>query len=109
LNNEFVDHVVSQHCSRRARFFDPGPCSSVGMRPGSDRHTNGRDHYTFRLGYASREMRKSLFTYARSVACDWNCRTAERRIGQETTLLSQTERASAQRLCSRAAQLYTRD
>jgi len=33
-----------------------GPCSSVGMRRGTDRHTDGRDHYTFRLGYASREM-----------------------------------------------------
>jgi len=22
----------------------------------TDRHTDGRDHYTFRLGYASREM-----------------------------------------------------
>ena len=34
----------------------PGPCSSVGMRRGTDRHTDGRDQYTFRLGYASREM-----------------------------------------------------
>jgi len=28
----------------------------VGMRRGTDRHTDGRDQYTFRLGYASREM-----------------------------------------------------
>jgi len=38
----------------------PPPCSSVGMRRETDRitdrHTDGRDHYTFRLGYASREM-----------------------------------------------------
>jgi len=34
----------------------PGPCSSVGMRRGTDRQTHGRDHYTFRLGYTSREM-----------------------------------------------------
>jgi len=38
----------------------PGPCSSVGMRRGTDRqthrHTDGRRQYTFRLGYASREM-----------------------------------------------------
>jgi len=34
----------------------PGPCSSVGMRRGTDRHTDSRDHYTFRFGYASREM-----------------------------------------------------
>ena len=27
----------------------PGPCSSAGMRRGTDRHTDGRDHYTFRL------------------------------------------------------------
>ena len=33
----------------------PGPCNSVGMRQGTDRHTHGRDQYTFRLGYASRE------------------------------------------------------
>ena len=36
-----------------------GPCSSVGMRPGTDRHTqtdrhtDGRDQYTFRLGLAT--------------------------------------------------------
>jgi len=38
----------------------PGPCSGVGMRRGTvrhtHRHTDGRDHYTFRLGYVSREM-----------------------------------------------------
>jgi len=42
----------------------PDPCSSAGMRRGTDRHTDtqthrhtdGRDHYTFRLRYASREM-----------------------------------------------------
>jgi len=34
----------------------PDPCISVGMRRGTDRHTDGRDQYTFRLGYASREM-----------------------------------------------------
>jgi len=34
----------------------PGPCSSVGMQRGTDRRTDGRDQYTFRLGYASREM-----------------------------------------------------
>jgi len=38
----------------------PGPCSSAGMRRATDgqtqRHTDGRGHYTFRLGYASREM-----------------------------------------------------
>jgi len=33
-----------------------GPCSSLGMRPGTDRHTDGRGHYTFCLGYASREL-----------------------------------------------------
>ena len=27
-----------------------GPCSNVGMRRGTDRHTDGRDQYTFRLG-----------------------------------------------------------
>jgi len=30
--------------------------SSVGMRRGTDRHTAGRDQYTFCLGYASCEM-----------------------------------------------------
>ena len=34
----------------------PGPCSSVGMWRGTDRHTDARDQYTFRLGYALREM-----------------------------------------------------
>ena len=37
----------------------PGPCNS-GMWRRTDtqthRHTDGRDHYTLRLGYASREM-----------------------------------------------------
>jgi len=33
----------------------PGPCSSVVMRRGTVRHTDGSDQYTFRLGYASRE------------------------------------------------------
>jgi len=38
----------------------PGPCISVGMWRGTDtrthRHTDGRDQYTFRLGYASNEV-----------------------------------------------------
>jgi len=34
----------------------PGLCSSVGMRRGTDRHTDIRDQQTLRLGYASREM-----------------------------------------------------
>ena len=34
----------------------PGPCSSVGILRGIGRHTDGRDQYTFRLGYASHEM-----------------------------------------------------
>jgi len=29
--------------------LDPGPCSSVGMRRGTDRHTDMRDYYTFRV------------------------------------------------------------
>jgi len=28
----------------------PGPCSSVVMPQGTDRHTDGRDQYTFRPG-----------------------------------------------------------
>jgi len=44
--------------------FSLGPCSSVGMRRATDRqtqtetdrHADGRDQYTFRLGYASREI-----------------------------------------------------
>jgi len=31
----------------------PGPWSSVGMQRGTDRHTDGRGQYAFRLGYAS--------------------------------------------------------
>jgi len=31
------------HCAK----LHPGPCSSVGMRRGTDRHTDGRDQYTF--------------------------------------------------------------
>ena len=38
----------------------PGPCNSVGMRPRTDRqtdrHTDARDHNTFRVVYDSREM-----------------------------------------------------
>jgi len=38
----------------------PGPCSSVGMQRGTyrhtDRHTNGCDHYTFRVIYDSHKM-----------------------------------------------------
>jgi len=38
----------------------PGQCSCVGIRRATDRqtgrHTDGRGQYTFRLGYASREM-----------------------------------------------------
>ena len=34
----------------------PGPCSSVEMRRGTDRHTDARNHYTFRVVYDSREM-----------------------------------------------------
>jgi len=33
----------------------PGPCSTVGMRPRT-RHTDARDHNTFRVVYDSREM-----------------------------------------------------
>jgi len=29
----------------------PGPCSSVGMQRGTDRHKDARDHYTFRVVY----------------------------------------------------------
>jgi len=35
----------------------PGPCSSVGMRRRTDRHTDARDH-TFRVVYDSREINK---------------------------------------------------
>jgi len=38
----------------------PGPCSSVGMQRGTDRHTGGRNQYTFRLGYGSHEMSQEL-------------------------------------------------
>jgi len=34
----------------------PGPRSSVGMWWGTDRLTDGRDQYTFRLSYVSHEM-----------------------------------------------------
>jgi len=34
----------------------PGPYNSVGIRRGTAKHTDGHDQYTFRLGYASREM-----------------------------------------------------
>jgi len=34
----------------------PGPYSNVGIQRRTDRHTDGYDQYTFRLGYASRKM-----------------------------------------------------
>ena len=36
----------------------PGPCSSVGVRPRTDRHTHtdARDHNTFCVIYDSRKM-----------------------------------------------------
>jgi len=43
---------ISYHSS----MLHPGACSSVGMQRGTDRQTDGRDQYTFRRGYASREM-----------------------------------------------------
>jgi len=46
---------TSYHSSK----LHPCPCSNVGMRRGTlDRRadTDSRDQYTFRLGYASREM-----------------------------------------------------
>jgi len=33
-----------------------GPCSSVGVRPRTDRHTDARNHYTFCVVYDSRKM-----------------------------------------------------
>jgi len=33
-----------------------GPCSSVGVRPRTDRHTDARDHNTFCVLYDSRRM-----------------------------------------------------
>jgi len=34
----------------------PGPCSSVRMRRGTDRHTDAHDQYTFCVIYDSNEM-----------------------------------------------------
>jgi len=34
----------------------PGPCSSVGVRPRTDTHTDARDHNTFCVVYNSRKM-----------------------------------------------------
>jgi len=34
----------------------PGPCSSVGVRPQTDTHTDARDHNTFCVIYDSRKM-----------------------------------------------------
>ena len=34
----------------------PGPCSSVGVWPRTDRHTDARDHNTFCVVYDSRKM-----------------------------------------------------
>jgi len=34
----------------------PGPCSSVDVRPRTDRQTGAGDHNTFRVVYDSREM-----------------------------------------------------
>ena len=60
--NPCTDCKSAQWCTSRGQpsyhspKLHPGPCSSVGMRRGADRHTDGRGQYTFCLGYASREM-----------------------------------------------------
>jgi len=63
--NPCTDCKSAQQCITRGHplpfpKLHPGLCTSVGMRRGTDthtdRHTYGRDHYTFRLGYASRKM-----------------------------------------------------
>jgi len=51
------------------RSLHPGPCSSVGMRRGTyrhtqrDIHTDARDQYTFRVVYDSREMYNYYYDY----------------------------------------------
>jgi len=66
--NPCTDCKSAQYCTTRGHPYHspnlhPDPCSCVGMRRGTDRqtntqtrHTDGRDQYTFFLGYASREM-----------------------------------------------------
>jgi len=60
LPNSAQVQGTPDHC----RKLHPGLCSSVGMRPRTDRHTDrqtvrrtdARDYYTFRVVYDSREM-----------------------------------------------------
>jgi len=56
-----TDCQSAQWCTTRGHPYNspklhPGPYSSVGMRQGTDTHTDGCDHYTFRVVYDSREM-----------------------------------------------------
>jgi len=59
--NLCTDCKSTQYCTTRGHPYHspklhPGPCSSVGMQRGTDRHTDISGHYTFCLGYASHEM-----------------------------------------------------
>jgi len=63
MDNIVVPCFFDSHCRGHPLPFPKlhlGPCSSegtsVGMRRGTDRHTDGHDQYTFLLSYASREM-----------------------------------------------------
>jgi len=61
--NPYADCKTAQQCTTRGHplpfsELHPGPCSSVGMWPRTERQdtqTDAHDHYTFRVVYDSRE------------------------------------------------------
>jgi len=59
--NPCTDSKSAQQCTTTGHPYlssklDPGLCSSLRRRRGTDRHTYARRRDQFRLGYASREM-----------------------------------------------------
>jgi len=63
--NPCPDCKSAQQCTTRGQplpcpKLHPGPCSSVGARPQTDRHTDACDHNTFCVVYDSRKMTSYL-------------------------------------------------
>ena len=48
----------------------PGPCSSVGMRPRTDRQTDARDHYLSRRLRFTRNVTKERKRMSNTIRCE---------------------------------------